>query len=598
MGSGALRSAPFRSVLAMAAGLLLLATFVAAPAFTHGSAANIPFGLPAFGTLWSSIEPVVPNFWGPAYQTIFPEQYQEATGGQRLVQYFDKARMEQTTANGPVTNGLLTVELITGQRQMGDTLFATFPPSMLPVVGDPTNSWPPYAAFGAGIFAAKVGKSSDPVGTVYKTDGTFGFNPGLAAAPGAAFGSYQSDPGGRFAHNIPFAFWSYLSALPIPWLSTMGLPLTEAVWVNVTVGGVATWVLVQPFERRVLSYTPTNPLAFQVEMGNIGQHYFQWRYTASPHGNASLATGITTPTTAATQAASTVTVSGTPGVLTISSVELGTVTETTFALSFKTSVAATTEILYGTVSHSYTFQQEISTVATQSHQVNLTALQPGTKYYFAIRATTSTTAVQAREDFFTTGGISPGTGTPRLPTVTPTTTEQPSSPTPTMTPRPPTVTPTNTVQPPSPTPTMEPRSVRMVLTQIIVRASSPAQLSSSVILLENTTADLSFAYAGSSNATTGTVQLTPWVRDTTNPIASSTNTSGPLSLTDKQTPLILSAAVTIPFVDPTVPSLAVRFSQNVLPSDYTPGTTITSPPLSNAHTPGYNVTLAFTVALG
>jgi competence protein ComEC len=36
--------------------------------------------------------------------------------------------------------------------------------------------------------------------------------------------------------------------------------------------------MVQLFERRVLTYTPSNPAGFQVEMGNIGAHYFQFRY--------------------------------------------------------------------------------------------------------------------------------------------------------------------------------------------------------------------------------------------------------------------------------------------------------------------------------
>ncbi|MGI8854122.1 MAG: hypothetical protein ACR2JW_00085 [Thermomicrobiales bacterium] len=46
--SGAMRSAPFRGVLMLGAGLLLLATFVAAPSFAHGQAADILLGSPAF----------------------------------------------------------------------------------------------------------------------------------------------------------------------------------------------------------------------------------------------------------------------------------------------------------------------------------------------------------------------------------------------------------------------------------------------------------------------------------------------------------------------------------------------------------------------
>jgi uncharacterized membrane protein len=54
----------------------------------------------------------------------------------------------------------------------------------------------------------------------------------------------------------------------------VGLPITEAYWVNVQVGGVEQPVLFQAFEPRVLTYMPSNPLATQVEMSNVGQHYF------------------------------------------------------------------------------------------------------------------------------------------------------------------------------------------------------------------------------------------------------------------------------------------------------------------------------------
>jgi hypothetical protein len=37
-------------------------------------------------------------------------------------------------------------------------------------------------------------------------------------------------------------------------------------------------VLLQCFERRCLTYTPDNPEGWKVEAGNVGQHYYQWRY--------------------------------------------------------------------------------------------------------------------------------------------------------------------------------------------------------------------------------------------------------------------------------------------------------------------------------
>ena len=57
------------------------------------------------------------------------------------------------------------------------------------------------------------------------------------------------------------------------------------------VGGKTLDVLIQAFERRVLSYTPSNPAGWQVEMGNVGRHYYEWRYQGRHPG--SLSTPIT-----------------------------------------------------------------------------------------------------------------------------------------------------------------------------------------------------------------------------------------------------------------------------------------------------------------
>ncbi len=61
-------------------------------------------------------------------------------------------------------------------------------------------------------------------------------------------------------------------------LQTIGYATSEPFSTTVKVGGAQKAVLVQVFERRVLTYTASNPDAFKVEMGNIGQHYYKWRY--------------------------------------------------------------------------------------------------------------------------------------------------------------------------------------------------------------------------------------------------------------------------------------------------------------------------------
>src|SRR5262249_15014078 len=136
------RSFAFRCLLLSGAGLLLVSALIAWPVFTRSQ--SIPFASPAFESQWSTPEAAAPNFWGPAIQPLMVEQYKEAPGGSRTVQYFDKARMEQTQPGGPLTNGLLTVELISGKRQFGDSTFTQFPPSQQIVVGDQSGTWPPY----------------------------------------------------------------------------------------------------------------------------------------------------------------------------------------------------------------------------------------------------------------------------------------------------------------------------------------------------------------------------------------------------------------------------------------------------------------------
>ncbi|MGH9174889.1 MAG: hypothetical protein ACRD1H_11050, partial [Vicinamibacterales bacterium] len=94
--------------------------------------------------------------WGPeAFTPGLVEPYAEGPNGQRLVQYYDKSRMEVTTeANIPtespwyVTNGLLARELITGNLQTGDNAFEQRGAAEVNVAGDADDpTGPTYATF-------------------------------------------------------------------------------------------------------------------------------------------------------------------------------------------------------------------------------------------------------------------------------------------------------------------------------------------------------------------------------------------------------------------------------------------------------------------
>jgi hypothetical protein len=244
------------------------------------------FANSAFQTPWQKGEAITPNFWGPlaAAKDGQQEPYKEAPGGQRLVQYFDKGRMELTVAltippTNPVTSGLLATDLVKGQVQIGDTAFEPKPSPAVPIAGDVDNPGPTYAGIaskGASLFAPATSKPGSFVTLSAAADGTVTDDGGFA---GISMSPATSSFDATTQHNVLGVFAGYRDRVG---LSTIGFAISEPFRANVKVAGNATTVLVQVFERRVLTYTATNPDPFKVEMGNIGQHYYLWLYgTAS-----------------------------------------------------------------------------------------------------------------------------------------------------------------------------------------------------------------------------------------------------------------------------------------------------------------------------
>lgn len=237
------------------------------------------FASPAFGNTWQKGEAVSPGYWGPLANARdgLQEPYKEAEAGQRLVQYFDKRRMEMPTpATGAITSGLLAVELITGRVQLGDNTFQQGTPAAIPVGGDADSVGPTYAAIkdnAAQLLAATsstMGVTTTRSLSASGTLGTFTGNIHDAQATIAVFDATQ--------HNIPVAFANYRNRVGF---LTVGLAISEPFWSSVKISGKQRDVLIQAFERRVMTYTPSNPDGFKVEFGNTGQHYYAWRYKSA-----------------------------------------------------------------------------------------------------------------------------------------------------------------------------------------------------------------------------------------------------------------------------------------------------------------------------
>src|SRR5262245_20045979 len=264
-------------------------------------AAAPQIGTTAFARVWDRQDrPVAEQVtdrswtWGPApISELTRENYIESPEGKRAVQYFDKSRMEindptaDPNSQWYVTNGLLPIELMTGRMQVGNNQFEFHGPAKVSAIGDPDN-WPTYAdllPYYQSPGAVNPGDLGKPA-------------TGMLTATGkiVAFNDYANDPAtilvrGENNHGVATAFVDFMNKQGLVYeivpsgngkvydpLFVSGLPLTGAYWVKTNVGGKQVPILFHVFERRVLTYNPANHAAFRVEMGNVGQHYYQWRY--------------------------------------------------------------------------------------------------------------------------------------------------------------------------------------------------------------------------------------------------------------------------------------------------------------------------------
>jgi hypothetical protein len=236
--------------------------------------------------------------WGPEALLGLTETY---NGRQRTVQYYDKSRMEinnpDATDDGLwyVTNGLLVRELITGDMQLGTAEFEHRAPSSSNVAGDLDDpDAPTYAAL-AGLLGAPAVANGATLTQRIDHTGQVSDDPALASQHITA--AHRVTVSG-IDHQVAGPFWEFMNSSGIvqdwatntlttaplfqnPFYAT-GYPITEAYWTNVDVQGVDQLVLLQCFERRCLTWTPGNPTGWQVEAGNVGQHYYAWRYGDPP----------------------------------------------------------------------------------------------------------------------------------------------------------------------------------------------------------------------------------------------------------------------------------------------------------------------------
>lgn len=268
-----------------------------------GAPLPIPIGREGFAQLWARSDmPVAMGALGPAprgwvwgpgpishgmpYSSVYP------SGADFFYQYFDKGAMASIW-NYPIRQleDLASPRLVVGLIDPAPSAAGQREPCDEAVAGDPAAMNPAavtYRSLRAVAYPVVTARAERREGAIVTAtlspSGATGDDPGLARY-GVTLGGYDEQLG----HNVPEVFLDFLNRRgriyhegrlvegPIlgDWVRLVGLPLSEPYWVRAVVAGVERDVLIQPFERRVLTYTPAHALPWRVEFGNVGRHFME-----------------------------------------------------------------------------------------------------------------------------------------------------------------------------------------------------------------------------------------------------------------------------------------------------------------------------------
>ena len=282
-------------------GFVMLVALAAAPLLASGQSGQHVFSHPDFVQVWDRTDLPVQQgqvnrtwMWGPGANTpLMDEPYAEADGGMRSVQYTDKSRMElpvhpvEPDSDWFITQGLLATELMTGELQLGDATFEQHQPADIYVAGDPVNNQSPtYAQMGQ-LIDRPSRSGGQAITEKLTSDGQITTDPLLDM-----YGVWDQEYVAATDNYVASVFWDFMNSSGTIYQNgqyvhgpvftnpfyAIGFPITDAYWGDVTVAGQEQEVLIQCFQRRCLTYAPLNDPGWQVESGNIGQHYYDWRY--------------------------------------------------------------------------------------------------------------------------------------------------------------------------------------------------------------------------------------------------------------------------------------------------------------------------------
>jgi hypothetical protein len=272
------------SHVALIAIFLLLAGITASQLPIHHSESP-QFASPAFQRVWSNEAAAatrVIDLWGGDPLVSRVEPYFGAPNDRRVVQYFDRGRMEVEAGSGEVTQGKLALELTSGEIDLGGNLTLERQSPEIPIdSAEPDEGVPTWLTLSqiVGDSASDRSATSERIIEALSRTGTY---EARSTPEVRRYAAYIDETG----HNLPDVTVDLFERPEFQnerWLDSFGYPISEPYWTSYHRQDDLMPALVQVFERRVLIYTPGLDEARSFTTPSSGRHYAIWRYGSGPY---------------------------------------------------------------------------------------------------------------------------------------------------------------------------------------------------------------------------------------------------------------------------------------------------------------------------
>lgn len=198
------------------------------------------------------------------------------------VAFYERAAF--TALRGEPIRQVLSNALFGGRIQVTESDYIILPPtvelsfSRLPIAGEAGPRTPTIAAMRPLLTADKaraVDLNWNIADRMLSTDGSLRMLDPEMKAEALPLGAPDSTTGHRVPADIVLRLREMFGGNETEIIENVGLPISPSVWIQAVIQGRLSLVLVQAFERGLVTYNPSNDTAYRVQIGLWGQTVYR-----------------------------------------------------------------------------------------------------------------------------------------------------------------------------------------------------------------------------------------------------------------------------------------------------------------------------------